>query len=115
MSNTATFTIDEAYVTPGEDVADCTEEQVAVGVRAGVAEIRVPLQRAEFSDEQAQAIAEALQGQQITGTIRSGEEPQTGPDGEAYYMGALRNAVLTAVSEQIARLTDDQKKIGEQA
>lgn len=100
MSNTATFTVDEASVVPGEDVWGLTEEQVAVGVRSGEAAVRIPLQRAEFSDEQAQAIAEALQGQQITGTIRRGEEPETGPDGEAYYMRAFADAVHKAIGEQ---------------
>lgn len=97
MSNTTTFTVDEAYVTPGEDVPLLTEEQIAVGVRSGVAEIMIPLQRSEISDERAQAIAEALQGQQITGT----EQPQTGCNGESYHRRVFADVVRRAIEEKI--------------
>ena len=101
MSNTATFTIDEAFVTPGEDIPLLTEEQVVIGVRSGVAEVMIPLQRTEFADEQAQAIAEALQGQEVTGT----DQLQTGPDGEAYYRRAFADAVHKAIEEKIGEQT----------
>lgn len=109
MSSTATFTIDTVKVLtnatiPGVELSEPTGIACLRVTSGELAQI-IPIHTDNISEEKVQKVAEALQGQQITGTIRRGEEPQTGPDGEAYYMDAFSDAVHKAIGEKIGEQT----------